>query len=82
MYVACVCIAAVSIIGLLATVARTMVQSPLYPIIDDTALQAASRSPTCREQVSIRIHNHLDSMNYLNGPPTERFRGSYVFRPI
>jgi len=56
----------------LATTMRTMVQSPLYPLIDDER-DAELASPTC-PQVPIQIHNTLDSMNYLNGPPTERFR--------
>lgn len=81
MYAACVCIAAVSIIGLLATAVRTMVQSPLYPIIDDER-DAGLASPACPQRIPIQIHNHLDPMNYLYGPPTERFRGPCVFRWI
>ena len=71
MYAACICIAAVFIIGLLAASARTMVQSPLYPLDRDAKLVY----PTCPQQMP----DHLDSINYLNGPPTERFRGSLCF---
>lgn len=72
MYVVCICIAAVSIIGILSTAVRTMAQPSLYPVIDD---ERDARCP----QFPIRSHNHLDPMNYLNGPPTERFRGSLCF---
>jgi hypothetical protein len=75
MYAACVCIAAVSIIGLLSTAVRTMVQPPLYPVTSD---ERDSTAQTC-PQTPLQIRNHLDPMNYLNGPPTERFRGSLSF---
>lgn len=75
MYAACVCIAAVSIIGILATAVRTMVQSPLYPLERDAGLA----SLTCPQHTPIQVHNYLDPMNYLNGPPTEKFRGSLCF---
>ena len=78
MYAACVCIAAVSIIGLLATAVRTMVQAPLYPLIDDER-DAGLATPTCPQQIPIQTHNHFDPMNYLNGQPTEQFRGSLCF---
>ena len=74
MYAACICIATVSIIGLLSTAVRTMGQPPLYPIDDERD----ARSPTC-PQATTQIRNHLDPMNYLIGPPTERFRGSLCF---
>ena len=77
MYTACVCIAAVSIVGLLATTLRTMDQSPLYPLIDHERDDGLA-PPLC-PQIPIQTHNHLDPMNYLNGPPTERFRGLLYF---
>jgi hypothetical protein len=81
LYAACVCIAAVSIIGLLATAVRTLGQSPLYPLIDDereAGLQVSSQ--TCPQTpIHTPIPQHLDPLNYLNGPPTDRFRGSLYF---
>ena len=77
MYAACVCIAAVSIVGLLAATLRTLDQSPLYPLIDHERDDGLA-SPTC-PQIPIQTHNYLDPMNYLNGPPTERFRGLLCF---
>lgn len=76
MYAACVCLATVSFIGIVSTAVRTMVQPPFYPI-DDERLT----SPTC-PQIPMQIRNNLDSMNYLNGPPTERFRGSLCFSMV
>ena len=69
MYVACVCIA---IIGLLSATVRTMVQPSLYSVIHDESDVRRTR-PT-RSQI-----RNLDPMDYLIGPPTERFRGSLCF---
>lgn len=68
-YTACVCIAAVSIFGLLATTLRTL-KSPLYPLVDE------ERESGRTSQMCLQTANHLDPINYLNGPPTDRFRGS------
>ena len=69
-YAACVCIAAVCIIGLLATTVRTLGQPSLYPIISQESEGGLSLQ-TCPQTPS-----HSDPINYLNGPPTDRFRGS------
>lgn len=70
-YTACVCIVAVSIVGLLATALRTLGQSPLYPLISqEKEAEIPESSQTC-SQVPI----HSDPISYLNGPPTDRFRG-------
>ena len=69
MYAACICLAAVSFVGLLSTAMRTMVPSPPYRVERDAS---CSQSP-------MQSRNHLDPMNFLNGPPTERFRGSLCF---
>lgn len=73
-YAACVCIAAVSIVGILATAVRTLGQSPLYPLMNDEREAGLSSQPC--SQTPIQAQKNLDSVNYLNGPPTDRFRGS------
>jgi len=75
--VACVCIAIVSIIGILARDVRTMGQSALYPLVDDkreTGFQVSSQTCPQTIQTTIQTPKYLDPLNYLNGPPTDRFR--------
>lgn len=82
LYVACVGIAAVSIISILATAVRTMGQSALYPLVDDkreTVFQVSSQTCPQTTQTIIQTPKYLDPLNYLNGPPTDRFRGSLCF---